>query len=258
MFTYSTCTDCGGLLMVTDGDTAHPACTPHHTAVEYLTEQWLAAVLADDPGEADRLQGLIDAHDARPPRLADAAGIYASWGWPVFPLKAGCGPGGCWRCKGSTPCGKRPATLHGFKQATTDPDRIHAWWKRHPDHNIGLATGHRFDVIDIDGMGDGTHTVPGAIAYSQLLEQINPTTGEHVDEPLIPDTHGQVSTATGGLHLYIEPTGRGNRAKIYPGIDYRGLGGYVVAPPSTLGVPHRAWAWIVKPSPVLTGQAARR
>jgi Bifunctional DNA primase/polymerase, N-terminal len=40
---------------------------------------------------------------------------------------------------------------HGVKDATTNRARILAWWTRHPHANIGLATGHAFDVLDIDG-----------------------------------------------------------------------------------------------------------
>ena len=51
---------------------------------------------------------------------------YAEAGWPVFP----CQPGQ-----------KLPATKHGFKDATTDPDRIIHWWKKAPDCNVAIATG---------------------------------------------------------------------------------------------------------------------
>ena len=40
---------------------------------------------------------------------------------------------------------------HGVKDATTNRARLLAWWTRHPQANIGLATGHRFDVLDVDG-----------------------------------------------------------------------------------------------------------
>jgi len=40
---------------------------------------------------------------------------------------------------------------HGVKDATCNRARILAWWTRHPQANIGLATGHTFDVLDIDG-----------------------------------------------------------------------------------------------------------
>jgi hypothetical protein len=258
MFTYTTCADCGLLLQVTNADTTHEGCTPHTTRVEYLVAQWLAAEIASDTAEADRLEVMIEEIDSAPPRLCAAAGLYASWGWPLFPLL----PKGHRSHRGVVSDGKHPATRHGFKDATTDADRIHAWWTRHPDHNIGLATGHAFDVIDIDVPKDG-QPVAGAIAYAALLDNVDPYTGEPADVPeelvaqgrgLLPDCHGQVATASGGLHLYIEPKpGRGNKAKLYPGIDYRGLGGYVVAPPSTLGTRGRAWSWIVKPSPALTG-----
>jgi putative DNA primase/helicase len=47
---------------------------------------------------------------------------------------------------------------HGVKDATTNRARILAWWTRHPLANIGLATGHAFDVLDIDGPA-GAHAI---------------------------------------------------------------------------------------------------
>lgn len=221
MFTYTQCRDCGGLLHTTDGDTVHPGCTPKPSLVEELAAQWLTlAELDADPAILDPLQQEIDEIDGRPPRMLAAALKYASWGWPVFPLKVRA---------------KTPATRNGFKDATTDSDRIHAWWQRHPDSNIGLPTGHRFDVIDVD-VPSGAHT------YTQLRERNK-----------IPDIHGHVATSSGGLHLYVLPSGDGNKAGVRAGIDYRGIGGYVVAPPSTLGPRGRAWTWAVHPSPMITG-----
>jgi hypothetical protein len=219
MITYSTCRDCGGLLHITDpDDTVHPLCTPKPTKAERLADEWRAAVDVGDQQHAEQLQIQIDELDARPPRLLAAGLRYAGWGWPVFPLK---------------PRAKQPATRNGFKDATTDPDRIRRWWERHPSSNIGLPTGHAFDVIDID--------VPhGPTSFAQLLK-----------DDTVPDVHGQVATASGGLHLYIPATGEGNRAGIEPGIDYRGAGGYVVAPPSTLGERGRIWTWLTVPSPTL-------
>ena len=224
MFHYSTCAGCGGLLHVTDNLNHHngePPCTPTLSKIEQLTQDWLAAAQAEDNQTADNIEAQIEVLDNRPPRLLDAALTYAAWGWKVFPLK---------------PQSKQPATRHGFKDAHTDPDRIRDWWTRHPDHNIGLPTGLRFDVIDID--------VPeGAYSYLQLL-----------DEGKVPDSHGQVATSSGGTHLYvIHKPANGNRAGVRPGIDYRGAGGYVVAPPSTLGPKGRSWSWAQRPSPLITG-----
>ena len=238
MNVYSTCRDCGGLLHVTSpDDTVHPGCTPKPTKVERLTQEWLAAAAAGDDGVADGLEQLITELDTRPPRLLDAALLYASWGWPVFPLRQ---VGG--RCDGDDKCARRgvcqcpkkPATRNGFKDATTDPKRIRSWWTRHPRANIGLPTGHAFDVIDID--------VPDGIpSYLKLLD---------ADD----EVHGQAITSSGGVHLYRKPQkGRGNGARIMPGVDYRGMGGYVVAPPSTLGPRGRSWAWVHRPSPVISG-----
>lgn len=218
MITYTTCTGCGNLLRITDGLDHHngqPPCTPKRTRAQKLANQWIDAVIAGDTTLEAKLQTEIENLDNQPPRLGAAALHYATqYGWPVFPLR---------------PKTKIPATRHGFKDATTDPDRITAWWKRHPDSNIGLPTGHHFDVIDID--------LPQGITAMMALAELD---GE---------IHGHVATSSGGMHYYVPPTGKGNTAS--PGLDYRGIGGYVVAPPSTLGPRGRAWSWVHRPSPII-------
>jgi len=42
----------------------------------------------------------------------------------------------------------------------------------------------------------------------------------------------KVRTPSGGLHLYFAPGGGGNHARARLGLDFRGRGGYVAAPPS--------------------------
>lgn len=239
MKTYGTCTHCGDLLQITDyAQTTHPGCMPRATRLDYLLADWLRAIEAGDTDTEERLIVEIDTAEQAPPRLADAAQVYAAWGWPIFPLLGLADAVRIAKRQGLpvTKVAKRPATKHGFHDATTDAGRIADYWERHPDANIGVATGHRFDVIDVD-TGKG-----GMDSFRRLL-----------DTPLIPDVHARVSTASSGWHLYIEPLGTGNSADngraTLPGIDYRGLGGYVVAPPSWLGEHPRRWTWLSKPSP---------
>ena len=128
-----------------------------------------------------------------------AAREYAERGWPVFPL---------------VPGEKRPIVDNGVLEATTDRNRILEWWQLFPTANIGLATGDPVDVLDLDG----------------------PSGVPHLQELLGADyVHDGPVVATGkGLHLYWAhlPEAR-NRAGLLGGkVDYRGAGGYVVAPPS--------------------------
>lgn len=152
----------------------------------------------------DQLGHQLGRADQKPePSLPGAALWYANTGLRVFPLQPG---------------RKDPyPASHGCLDATSDQDQIISWWTHRPNANIGIATGHLVDVIDIDGP-DGVHS------WVELGDGLPPILGT-------------VSTPRdGGSHLYVPATGRGNKARIYPGIDYRGRGGYVVAPPSTLAV----------------------
>jgi hypothetical protein len=85
------------------------------------------------------------------------------------------------------------------------------------------VTGIAFDVLDIDGPG-GMDAINAAVPwYGQPWDGI--TTADTVDGPT-------VITGRGGYHVYLAVTGLGNRAGLLPHVDWRGRGGYVVAPPS--------------------------
>jgi hypothetical protein len=171
-------------------------------------------------------------------QLRDAALGYASRGIPVLPLhyplpdhgdfqavtddQQPPSPAARTRCScrdlGCGQVGKHPlGTLvpHGVKDATCNRARVLAWWTRHPQANIGLATGHRFDVLDVDGPA-GAHAIRELAAEHGLVSS----------GPL-------VRTGGGGWHFYLAPTGLGNaRPRDLEHVDWRGWGGYVVAPPS--------------------------
>jgi Bifunctional DNA primase/polymerase, N-terminal len=104
---------------------------------------------------------------------------------------------------------------HWVKDATCNRARILAWWTRHPQANIGLATGHTVDVLDVDGP-EGEHAIR-ELAATHGLESSGPL----------------VRTGGGGWHYYVAPTGLDNvQPRDLEHVDWRGRGGYVVAPPS--------------------------
>lgn len=139
-----------------------------------------------------------------------AALNYARHGWPVFPCVHG---------------EKLPATRHGFQDATADPEQITRWWDSNPGRNVAIATGAPGpDVLDVDNHGEHGN---GFAAFNRLKRE------GLADGPL-----AVVSTPSGGFHIYFaadpqRPQGNGKLAGQH--IDFRGTGGYVVAPPSTVG-----------------------
>lgn len=222
MITYTACSACGELLSVpalagVGGYAMHPQCATGPSYPEQLQAAFLAAVLAGDAPTADALAETLDAAGSVTGGLLAAAVAYARSGWPVFP----CRPGD-----------KTPATAHGFHDATTDTDRIERWWTRHPTCNIGVATGHAFDVIDIDYQGK-----PDALDWWLTVRD---QSDMEIDA---------LATTPRGLHAYVTPNGAGNSSKLFGinGVDYRGIGGYVVVPPSTRE--DGTYQWWVSPSP---------
>ncbi len=154
-----------------------------------------------------------DYHETlRPVTLGDEALAYAKMSIPVFPCKPG---------------GKEPLTRNGFKDATTDPDRIRAWWSRWPDANIAMPTGKRSGlvVVDVDPKHGG---------YDSLAEL-------HEAGHELPLT-ATIKTGGGGVHHYFNYPGgveiRNSAGKLGPGLDIRGEGGYVIVPPSVTEEPY--------------------
>jgi hypothetical protein len=154
--------------------------------------------------------------------LLDAALGYAAHGIPGYPVHwPRRVPGGtslACSCRHGTACdrpAKHPLVRHGVNDATTDPGQLEHWWQQWPAANLGLATGIVFDALDIDGPA-------GLTALRQLQE----TAGLRLPGPL-------VATGGGGWHHWFAPTGLGNRPpRGLTHIDWRGIGGCVLAPPS--------------------------
>lgn len=201
-----------------------------------LTPEQIARMDAEDDEKHAKLRA--------PDALAKAARWYGQQGIAVFPLRPG-GKAPLFKkvhattaeqkeCAGR--CGKDG---HGLYDATTDPDTLARWWSDTPQANIGLRTGLQVDVIDVDGpVGMLTYTqgiLHGACPEGCCDSSHCPGDGGITMRELaggdvlaIAQTRGE----NGGLHLYVKPTGDNNGTNIMPGIDYRGDGGYVVAPPS--------------------------
>jgi len=148
--------------------------------------------------------------------LATAAHAYARRGWAVLPVHHLIGDA-C-SCREGAACqskAKHPMQSAWGEAATKSGADVAEIWQAHPDANLGLATGSRsgFWVLDVDDL----------VAWSALL-----------DGRPEPETY-TVRTRSGGRHFYFTlpdfeiPT---NAGKIAAGLDLRGEGGMVVAPPS--------------------------
>jgi hypothetical protein len=155
-------------------------------------------------------------------RLRDAALAYAAQGFRVLPLhhpvpartRSQSGGVGC-SCGDPDcgPVGKHPRTRNGLHDATRDPDRLARWWQRWPHANIGLVTGDLADVLDVDGPAGRAALRRWATQHALRLE-------------------GPLVRTGSGWHHYLAASGAGNRTGLLEGVDWRGRGGYVIAPPS--------------------------
>jgi hypothetical protein len=133
------------------------------------------------------------------------------------------------------PCGpdKKPLTKHGFKDAAADPAQVRGWWREFPNALIGVPTGERFVVVDCD------------LQHVEAMHWY-----EHANLPL---TRAHV-TKSGGRHLLFRADERVgcSAGKIWPHIDTRGNGGYVIWWPAEGfevlhgGVFTEVPAWIIK------------
>ena len=155
-------------------------------------------------------------------RPLDAALIYARRGWPVFPCQSPSSAGGC-SCHHddcASPA-KHPRIQGGLRAATTEEAQLRQWWARWPDANVAVRTGtvSGLVVLDVDPDHGGDDSL------ERLLDRFGP----------LPDGR-LVRTGSGGRHFYFAHPGGTVRndtgRRLGPGLDVRGDGGYVIAPPS--------------------------
>jgi hypothetical protein len=148
---------------------------------------------------------------------AQAALTYASWGWHVIPV---------------VPNGKIPATQHGVKDATTDPEQIAIWWAQNPDFNIGIAAGAKSGIVVFD---------------------VDPRNGGEESWATWTDSNGNVPdgpmqlTAGGGQHHIATYDPEIRSCKLVDGVDLLSDGRYFVAHPST--IESRKYDWEASSDP---------
>jgi hypothetical protein len=135
-----------------------------------------------------------------------------------------------------------PAPLGGVYWATTQMRQIWDWWATDPAANIGVATGQRSRLVVIDLDVKGGADGPGELA--RLLESMrtretvwdsHEAVAHRVTSEPWPGAVPAVQTPSGGWHLWLRtPAGVAvpERPGILPGVDVKGDGGLVVAPPS--------------------------
>jgi len=168
-------------------------------------------------------------------RLREAAVAYAERGWHVLPLwwptrtgDCACGLGDC-ESAGKHPI--RRLVPHGLRDATDAMETVAAWWRSLPSANVAIRTGAESGVValDVDGQA-GRLALRGLVASHAPFEA------------------WWVRTGSGGWHAYFAHPGRtvpNSAGQLGDGLDVRGDGGYVVAPPSRHPT-HRRYRWIAE------------
>lgn len=134
-----------------------------------------------------------------------AAGDYLGRGWSIIPLRPG---------------SKMPAIRwEEYQRQHADAETLARWLHRWRHLNIGIVTGAVSGLVVLDL--DRRH---GGLESLAALERLH--------GPLPPTVEAE--TGGGGRHLYFAcpPVAPRNRVGLAPGIDLRGEGGMVVAPPS--------------------------
>ena len=173
---------------------------------------------------------------ASTPHLEQAL-AYARRGWLVLPLWWPDARGDC-AC-GLSDCesaGKHPIrrlTPHGLHDASNREKVVEDWWRQHPQANIGVRTGGGSGIVVLDVDGE-----PGRLALRGLIA--------HHDRLLA----RWAQSGPGGWHAYFAHPGTtvpNSAGRLGVGLDVRGDGGYVVAPPS-LHHSRRRYRWLGEPA----------
>lgn len=150
----------------------------------------------------------------------EAAAEYAARGWSVLPCHHVVGGGCSCQAPDCASPGKHPRISRGLHAASADASAVERWWRRWPQANVGVRTGAESGlvVVDVDTVHGGGRSIRGLMdRYGDLR------------------TVPRVRTGSGGWHLLFAHPGErvpNSAGRLGTGIDVRGDGGYVIAPPS--------------------------
>lgn len=102
-----------------------------------------------------------------------------------------------------------------YQKERATATQIKRWWEKYPNANIGLVTGKVSGICVVD------------IDTEEGMEAIREYIPKDIKTPAC-------TTPKGGQHWYFNQPleDMGNNARAIPGCDFRGEGGYVLAPPS--------------------------
>jgi len=130
--------------------------------------------------------------------MLDAALEYLNRGYCVIPIRRN----------------KKPYLMSWapYQEKMPTQSAVKKWWSTWPDANIGIVTGKISNICVVD---------------------VDSNTGGHEIKKLLPDINPTVKTPGGGWHFYFaDSNGLGNAAGVIKDVDFRGQGGYIIAPPS--------------------------
>ncbi|MSR59846.1 MAG: DUF3987 domain-containing protein [Planctomycetaceae bacterium] len=117
------------------------------------------------------------------------------------------------------PSQKKPATMHGCRDATCDPETIERWWTTWPSANLAVSTDGLL-VVDVDPLPDGSANP--WLADPERLDAL-------ACGPM-------ATTPRGGRHFWFrQPEGsklRCTTSVIAVNVDTRANGGYIIVAPS--------------------------
>ncbi len=113
-----------------------------------------------------------------------------------------------------------------FQRRLATEAEIREWWDKWPKANVGIVTGEISGVFVVDCDNEE--------AYQKIQE-------------LLPDNFVScIVKSPRGYHIYLFYSASqtiGNATGIMPGVDIRGEGGYIIAPPS-INAEGKAYSWM--------------